>query len=122
MNSAFTDVYILLARQSVMEMIFPHKSLTQTSAETDAPASSAHDVLIAHAIARQSLSPSARVYLTRHSDLAALGPRENKGFMEDRIRLFAGRSTRRGSFAKSQCAHFRPDLLCENPSGDATQE
>ena len=94
-----------------MEMIFPHKSLTQTSAETDAPASSAHDVLIAHAIARQSLSPSARAYLTRHSDLAALGPRENKGFMEDRIRLLQDVPHGEGRLQRAS-AHILDRIYC----------
>ncbi|WP_282130205.1 hypothetical protein, partial [Roseobacter litoralis] len=70
MNAAFTDVYIFVARSLFMEMNFPHKSLTQTSAETDAPTGSAHDALIAHAIARQTLSPSARAYIARRSGLA----------------------------------------------------
>ncbi|WP_332042144.1 hypothetical protein [Parasphingorhabdus sp.] len=103
-------------------MNFPHKSLTQTSAETDAPASSAHDVLIEHAIARQSLSPSARAYIKRHSTMAAPAVRDSRGCMEDRIRLFADGPSRQGPFVKSQCAHFRPDLLREKRSGDAAEE
>lgn len=109
-----------------MEMTFPHKSLTQTSAETDVSALSAHDALIAHAIARQSLSPSARAYVARQRDMAASPPRISRGFMEDRIRFFASGPSRKGLFAKDERVfgkgHFRPDFRGENPSGEAVPE
>lgn len=109
-----------------MEMNFPHKSLTQTSADTDAPAGSAHDALIAHAIARQTLSPSARAYIARCSALAGQPMHSSGGLMEDRIKFFAGERPQGSPFVNSaryfEKGHFRPDLLRENDSGEATQE
>lgn len=104
-----------------MEMTFPHKSLTQTSAETDVSANSAHDVLIAHAIARQSLSPSARAYIARQRGMAASSAHTSRGLVEDRIKLFADSPSRKGPFVNSgrvtDKGSFRPDLLRKNPSG-----
>jgi len=109
-----------------MEMNFPHKSLSQTSAEPDAPAGSAHDALIAHAVARQALSPSARAYIAQRRGLAVQPMYVSRGLMEDRIKLFAGGLRPGSSFVKSarifEKGHFRPDLLREKSSGDAAQE
>ncbi|WP_337658906.1 hypothetical protein [Sphingorhabdus sp. Alg231-15] len=109
-----------------MEMNFPHKNLAQTSAETDAPAGSAHDALIAHAIARQTLSPSARAYIARRSGLAVQPMHNSKGLMEDRIKFFAGERPQKSPFAKSarifEKGHFRPDLLRDEASGKAAQK
>ncbi len=109
-----------------MEMNFPHKSLTKTSAEPDAPAGSAHDALIAHAIARQTLSPSARAYIARRGGVAVKPVHGSRGLMEDRIKFFAGELPQRSPFSKSarifERGHFRPDLLREKSSGDETQK
>lgn len=109
-----------------MEMNFPHKSLAQTSAESDAPAGSAHDALIAHAIARQALSPSARAYIAQRTGMAAKPTYPSRGPVEDRIKFFAGELPVRSLFVKSarifEKGHFRPDLLREKSSGDAAQE
>ncbi len=109
-----------------MEMNFPHKSLAQTSVEPDAPAGSAHDVLIAHAIARQALSPSARAYIARRKGLAAKPSYPSRGPVGDRIKFFAGELPARSSFVKSarifEKGHFRPDLLRENSSSDVAQK
>jgi len=109
-----------------MEMIFPHKSLTQTSADTDVSANSAYDVLIAHAIARQSLSPSARAYVARQRGMAASPANTSRGLVEDRIKLFADSPSRKGSFVNSgrvtDKGRFRPDLLLKNPSGRTAQD
>ena len=98
-----------------MEMNFPHKSLAQTRADTDGNADSAHDVLIAHAIARQSLSPSARAYIAQRSGMAARPIHTGRGLVEDRIKFFAGELRPGSSFVKSERifenGHFRPDLL-----------
>lgn len=106
-----------------MEMNFPHESLTQTSADTDVNADSTHDVLIAHAIARQSLSPSARAYIAQQSGMAAKSIHTGRGLMGDRIKFFAGELRPGSLFVKSEHifenGHFRPDLLCENLSGEA---
>lgn len=108
-----------------MEMNFPHKSLAQTSAESDAPAGSAHDALIAHAIARQALSPSARAYIAQRSGLAVQPRHIGRGLMEDRIKFFAGGLRPGSPFVKSarifEKGHFRPDLLREKSSSDGTQ-
>ncbi len=105
-----------------MEMNFPHKSPAQTRAEPDAKAVRAHDALIAHAIARQTLSPSARAYLAQRSGLAAQPNRPSRGLMEDRIKFFAGEQPQRSLFAKSERVfkkgHFRPDLLHVHSQGD----
>lgn len=109
-----------------MEMNFPHKSLIQTRADTDVNAGSAHDVLIAHAIARQSLSPSARAYITQRSGVAARSIHTGRGLVEDRIKFFAGEFRPGNSFAKSERifknGHFRPDLLRKESSSDAVQD
>lgn len=108
-----------------MEMNFPHKSLAQTSAESDASAGSAHDVLIAHAIARQALSPSARAYIAQRSGLAAKPNYASRGPVGDRIKFFAGELPARSSLVKSarvfEKGHFRPDLLREDASGNSAQ-
>lgn len=109
-----------------MEMNFPHKSLTQTSADLDAKADSAHEALIAHAIARQALSPSARAYVARRNGMAAKPAYVSRGLMEDRIKFFAGELPQRSSFVKSaklfNKGHFRPDLLSKESSSDAAQK
>ncbi len=109
-----------------MEMNFPHKSLTQTSADTDAPAGSAHDALIAHAIARQTLSPSARAYIARRNGSAAKPSYPSRGPVGDRIKFFAGELPERSLLVKSACifekGHFRPDLLRDDISGKAGPE
>ncbi|QTD57209.1 hypothetical protein [Parasphingorhabdus cellanae] len=100
-----------------MEMNFPHKSLTQTSADTDVKADSAHEALIAHAIARQALSPSARAYLAQRKGLAGKLTDPSRGPVEDRIKFFAGELPERSPLARRarifEKAHFRPDLLRE---------
>ena len=109
-----------------MEMNFPHKSLTKTSADTDAEADSAHEALIAHAIARQALSPSARAYLARRKGSVAKPNLSSRGPVGDRIKFFAGELPMRSSPVKSarifEKGHFRPDLLRERPSGDGAQK
>lgn len=109
-----------------MEMTFPHKSLAKTSADTDVSATSAYDMLIAHATARQSLSPSARAYLAGQGGCAVSSPRTSRGLMEDRIQFFAGEPSRQGPLKKNERVfkkgHFRPDLLRKNPSGGAVSE
>ncbi|MEP2866376.1 MAG: hypothetical protein ABJP02_16740 [Parasphingorhabdus sp.] len=126
MNAAFTDVYIFVARRVLMEMNFPHKSLTKTSAESDAPADSAHETLIAHAIARQALSPSARAYLARRRGLAPKPNYASRGPVGDRIKFFAGELPVRGPLLKSarifEKGNFRPDLLREELSSDVAPE
>ena len=109
-----------------MEMNFPHKSLAQTRADTDGNADSAHDVLIAHAIARQSLSPSARAYIAQRSGMAARPIHTGRGLVEDRIKFFAGELRPGSSFVKSERifenGHFRPDLLRGSSSGGVDEE
>lgn len=111
---------------ALMEMSFPHKSLTQTSADTDVSARSAYEVLIAHAIARQSLSPSARAYIARQRGLVASPIHASRGMMENRIKLFADASSQEGLSGNgehgTEKGSFRPDLLRENPSGRRAQD
>ncbi|GAA0464337.1 hypothetical protein GCM10009096_01010 [Parasphingorhabdus litoris] len=108
-----------------MEMNFPHKSLTKTSADTDADADSAHEALIAHAIARQALSPSARAYLARRKGLAAKPNHSSRGPVGDRIKFFAGELPMRSPLVKSarifEKGNFRPDLLREKSPNDGAQ-
>ncbi|MEP3226860.1 MAG: hypothetical protein ABJO01_12860 [Parasphingorhabdus sp.] len=103
-----------------MEMNFPHKSVAETSAESNAKADNAHEALIAHAVARQAQSPSARAFLARQTGKAANKAVVARGLMEDRIKYFAGELPSRSAFAKRarifDKGHFRPDLLRDKSS------
>ncbi|MEH6757392.1 MAG: hypothetical protein V7676_07765 [Parasphingorhabdus sp.] len=107
-------------------MNFPHKRLAKTSADADVNAASAHDVLIAHAIARQSLSPSARAYIACRNGSVVKPAHASRGLVEDRIKFFAGELRPGSSFAKSERifenGHFWPDLLRGSSSGGVDEE
>lgn len=100
-----------------MDMNFPHKTLKGIALdEGDAVAVQVadHRALLAHAIARQKSSRSARNYVAASQDLTssiAAGP---TSFIDNRMAFFAGRirSDRAGhremTLFESGC--FRPDL------------
>jgi len=100
-----------------MEMNFPHKNLTR-----NAESKSAHHALLAHAIARQALSYSARAFVANLNGLAGIPAASRSTGLEDRMYFFAGEYCGRYSSDKTENifikGHFRPDLADEGQRGE----
>ena len=104
-----------------MEMNFPHKAMTKSTADSDTNPVGVHHALLSHAIARQSLSASARAFVACGGTMGTNARSGRSDFMGDRIRFFAGQSFT-DQMAKSEKlfprGHFRPDLAGENEQGE----
>ena len=116
MNGTFTLVYTFAATSVFMEMNFPHKELAvDQDAEISAGDLQGGDyaALIAHVIARQSLSHSARSVHAHELKLAAAIAANRGQSFQNRIRFFAGdhedhKDSNHGNlFVRG---HFRPDV------------
>ena len=100
-----------------MDMNFPHKN--PEWAKLDAADAVAimvpdHRTLLAHAIARQSSSDSARNYAAVKQGLPGIKGAVRASFMKNRMAFFAGRDvadgTRRPNAKLFETGCFRPDL------------
>ena len=108
-----------------MEMNFPHKSALLNADREAADNILQRDdfnALLAHAIARQSLSLSARAVVNHRIELAtAIASNRGRSF-ENRIRFFAGRLGRSteipGNSTPFVRGHFRPDIADQFTVGD----
>ena len=97
MNVAFTLVYTFTARPVSMEMNFPHKLIRgqePQAATLDADQRSAHEALLASVVARQAISPTARLFVSQQRGEKAFRIGVGKRSMEDRMHFFAGKSAR----------------------------
>lgn len=120
MNAAFTLVYMFAVRQMFMEMNFPHNGLAfeaATKTASEAVQKGAYRALLAHAIARQSLSFSARNFVaSRIESLETLGRIRGQG-LDNRIRFFAGQLSPEGESENEGKlfvrGHFRPDIAVQ---------
>lgn len=100
-----------------MEMNFPHKDMKWTALDEGAAVTAQvadHQVLLAHAIARQASSQSARYYVAASKGLPVPPVAARNSFMEDRMAFFAGRirSDMKGNPETTMFGTgcFRPDL------------
>ena len=100
-----------------MEMNFPHKKLDRTVLDGSVGVAARvadHQTLLAHAIARQSASQSARYYSAARAGLPVPQAGGVASFMDNRMAYFAGR-IRSGIQGHQkdilfQTGCFRPDL------------
>jgi len=102
-----------------MEMNFPHKSQAlndERNAVSEAFLQSEHNALLAHVIARQSLSQSARAIVAHRIELSAAIANKTGRSLNNRIRFFAGSGANRNAdlFIRG---HFRPDIAEQSSRG-----
>ena len=117
MNNPFTEVYTFAARPAAMDLNFPHKTLEWTAFNKSSAATAQtadHSILLAHAIARQTSSQSARYYVAASQGQSDPLTGYPNSFMDDRMAFFAGRirSDRKRYRGKTlfETGCFRPDL------------
>ena len=109
-----------------MEMNFPHKSAllnADREAANNVMQQDDFNALLAHAIARQSLSLSARAVVNHRMELASAIASNRGRSLENRIRFFAGLMNRSADDSGKETpfvrGHFRPDIADQNSVGES---